>query len=369
MGLERVGTATSAMVRRSEVIFQSRGIAVMGIMQRFAMSKYSKRKRPAKSKNGEATACIFKSSQARLFVVAPQMNNTESQESEQLLLRDCTGFWSYSSLVTHVVDDILSLVKVLSEPANHAPLKAERALATDWYRQRQDADTEPRPAALPDSPQPPFARWNDPWKPTMQPELPRNDTPREFPFTSTCLVSALLRGSKSTRTGDVQLQPLSTPFYSDCLEYGMVVVNISNLEHVKYGIVAFPVCYMAQVDYYNEYGGWDPVEDDPPKKEPDIVLVDERPRVPLSILGYLRKYFSFMENDPKVLELQACALVDDPSVLDYIWPSYSQTPIEVEHLSPRWASIRIPGFAQIWIFITGYIIITVAVCIHAKAFG
>jgi hypothetical protein len=223
---------------------------------------------------------------------------------------------SPSSRVDNVVNDILSLVKVLSEPANRTPLEAERALATDWYRQRQHADTKPRPQALLDSPQPSFAVWEEKSKPIVQPELPPNDTPMEFPFTSTCLVSGLLRGSKSTRTGDVQLQPLSTPFYGDCLEYGMVLVDISNLERVKYGIVAFPVRYMAQVDYHDECGGWDPVEDDAPKKEPDSVLVDERPRVPLSILGYVRKYFPFWDDDPKVLELQACPHVDYASVFD-----------------------------------------------------
>lgn len=220
------------------------------------------------------------------------------------------------SRVENVVNDILSVVKILSEPANRALLEAERELATDWYRQRQHADTEPRPQALPDSPQPPFAGWKEKWKPIVQPKLSPNDTPMEFPSTSTCLVSGLLRSSKSTRTGDVQLQPLSTPFYGDCLEYGMVLVDISNLERVKYGIVAFPVCYMAQVDYHHEHGGWDPVEDDAPKEEPDIVLVAERPRVPLSILGYVRKYFPFWEDDPKVLELQACPYVDNASVLD-----------------------------------------------------
>ncbi|KAL1607876.1 hypothetical protein SLS60_002814 [Paraconiothyrium brasiliense] len=228
------------------------------------------------------------------------------------------------SRIENVVNDILSLVNVLSEPANQTPLEAERALATDWYLQRKDTNTEPRPAALADSPQPPFRGWKEEWKTIMQPELPRNDTAGEFPSTSACLVSGLLRGSKSTRTGDVQLQSLSTPFYGDCLEYGMVVVDISNLEHIKYGIVAFPVRYMAHVDYHSECGGWDPVEDDPPRKEPDIVLVDERPRVPLSILGYVCEYFPLRKDDPKVLELQAYPHVDDPSVLDYIWPSYLQ---------------------------------------------
>ncbi|KAF2686138.1 hypothetical protein K458DRAFT_387147 [Lentithecium fluviatile CBS 122367] len=267
--------------------------------------------------------CLYEKSQRSfLFYVVANVGPGGSTRPLAVAYRQGNDVSSKAqSRVWNVVNDILSLVKVLSEPANRALLEAELALATDWYRQPQHADTEPRSQALPDSPQPPFAGWREEWKPIWQPELPQNDAPREFPSTSTCLVSGLLRGSESTRTGDVQLQPLSTPFYGDCVEYGMVVVDISNLEHVKYGIVAFPVRYMADVYYHSLYPEWDPVEDEPPSKEPDKVLVDERPRVPLSILGYVRKYFPYWKDDPKVLELEACPHVDDPDVLDYIWPS------------------------------------------------
>ncbi|KAL4784603.1 hypothetical protein BJX76DRAFT_356838 [Aspergillus varians] len=67
------------------------------------------------------------------------------------------------------------------------------------------------------------------------------------------------------RPGDFQLQPLSTVFRGDCTEYGLVVLDISDLNSgVKYGIAAFPVRYMAEVSYRGEGFGWDPVEDPPP---------------------------------------------------------------------------------------------------------
>lgn len=218
------------------------------------------------------------------------------------------------SRLENLVTDIMSLLKVLSSSVNRAQIEAERARATDWYRQ-QDTDGEER-VPLPDSPQPPFRTWKDEWKPIWQPELPQSDVPREFPVTSTCLVSGLLEGNKSTRNADVQLQPPSTPFHADCLEYGMVVIDISDLDHVKYGIVSFPVRYMADVVYHSQYGEWDPVEDDPPRKEPDVVLAEDRSRKPLSILGYLSKYFPGMTDDPKVRELAAYSHVDESGVLD-----------------------------------------------------
>lgn len=221
------------------------------------------------------------------------------------------------SRVEHLVNETLFLVKALSEPVNSDAIVEERELAKKWYRDHEDAHKrQPRPAALPDTPQPPFKGWKDKWEPILQPELPYKGVPREFPAIAVCTLSSLIQANESTRIVDVQLELLSTPFYGNCLEYGAVVVDISNLQNVKYGIVAFPVCYMADVVYHSQYGGWDPVEDDPPQKEPDIVLVNERPRVFLSILDYLRKYFPFMEDDPKVLELQAYPCVDDPGVMD-----------------------------------------------------
>ncbi|KPM45093.1 hypothetical protein AK830_g1453 [Neonectria ditissima] len=232
------------------------------------------------------------------------------------------------SRVNHVVQDTLRLISILSEPANRAALEAERALAAAWYLHR---DTEQHPDELgqqcrpkvPDSPQPPFGIPKGHWPVEVQPELSWDNSLREIPFTSTCLLLGLLDDdvSSNTRPGDVQLQPLSTAFRGDCLEYGMVVLDISDLENVKYGIVAFPVSYMAEVFHQGEMMGWDPIEDPAPSEEPDVVLQQHRPRVPLSILWYLRKYFPYpcIEKDPNVLKLEDEPLVD-ASALNYIWP-------------------------------------------------
>ncbi|KAJ5317956.1 hypothetical protein N7508_002464 [Penicillium antarcticum] len=229
--------------------------------------------------------------------------------------------------VEHVVADTLARIEILSDPASRAGLEAERALAEDWYRRSQGGnkiESSERPS-IPDSPQPPFVVPDGSQrseKPQILPELPWYDNaPSEFPFTTACLLLGLLRedgnanatNSNSTRPGDVQLQPLSTVFRGDCTEYGLVVLDISDLDSgVKYGIVGFPVRYMAEVSYHSEEGGWDPVEDPPPKKEPDIVLISPRPRLPLSILQWLRKYFYYLNLDagPSVLRLEDRPLVD-----------------------------------------------------------
>lgn len=230
------------------------------------------------------------------------------------------------------ITDTLALLEILSDPASRAPLEAEKALAEAWYRRSQDVEDKSKRPSVPDMPQPPYVPYDkcDKWeRPKAQPELPRRDDAlSEFPFTTTCLSRGLLRNgahdtdanphvtnSSSTRPGDVYLQPLSTVFRGDCSEYGLVVVDISDFDSgVKYGIIAFPVRYIADVYYYNEAGGYDAVEDPPPKKEPDIVPISPRPRELLSVLQLLHKYNYHhcmdLEKDSIIFRLEDKPLVD-----------------------------------------------------------
>jgi hypothetical protein len=126
---------------------------------------------------------------------------------------------------------------------------------------------------------------------------------------------ALLRDTRDNRTrpSDVQFQPLSTLFRADCIEYGLVILDISDLDSgVKYGIVAFPMNYMAEVEYGGEMIGWDPVEDPQPEKEPDVVLADPRPRELLSISQWVSKhyYWSGLEKASCILKLEERPLAD-----------------------------------------------------------
>ncbi|KAI9035566.1 uncharacterized protein KD926_003226 [Aspergillus affinis] len=239
----------------------------------------------------------------------------------------------------HAVADIIAMIEILSDPANRAPLEVERALAEDWYR-RSQRDNEPevneRPS-VPDTPQPPFVMpnaycWG--WRAEQAQLLPEllwpDDGLTEFPFITTCLLLGLLRddrdgdtnttNSNSVRPGDVQLQPLSTIFRGDCKEYGLVILDISDLDNgVKYGIVAFDVHYMADVFCHGPDFDWNPNIDPPPEKEPDTVLHSLRPREPLSIVEWLRENYFSRAKDPRILRLKKISLVHR-SVLNYIWP-------------------------------------------------
>ncbi|CAG8897282.1 unnamed protein product [Penicillium egyptiacum] len=237
--------------------------------------------------------------------------------------------------VHHIVTDTLALIEILSDPANRAPLEAERALAEDWYRRSPGEPPIHERPSVPDTAQPPFKPWYRRREPIQQqPPLPwRDDALSQFPFTATCVLLTLLRDDRdcdATRPGDVQFQPLSTVFRADCTEYGLVVLDISDLDSgVKYGMVAFPVDYMAEVPSRQKFFSWDPVEDPQPEKEPDVVLMSPRPRVLLSIAQWVGKYYNWsgLEDHPSILRLDKRPLVD-AAALDC-------TPSEKARSTPR----------------------------------
>ncbi|KAJ5124022.1 uncharacterized protein N7515_007847 [Penicillium bovifimosum] len=254
-------------------------------------------------------------------------------------------FEASGARVHHMVTDTLALIEILSDPANRALLEAERALVEDWYRRSPHEPSVHERPSIPDTAQPPYVpSFEDEVPVQQQPRLPwREDTLSQFPFTATCVLLALLRddsAADATRPGDVQFQPLSTVFRADCTEYGLVVLDISELDSgVQYGIAAFPVHYMATVWDPDENIDWDPVEDDQPE-EVDIVLESSRPRVLLSIAQWIRKYYSLwgLEDHPGILRLEERPLADaaaldctsvhasaDGGILD-IWPPELEDP-------------------------------------------
>ncbi|KAJ5741262.1 hypothetical protein N7533_010671 [Penicillium manginii] len=194
--------------------------------------------------------------------------------------------------VEHMVADTLALIAILSDHANRAPLEAEKAIAEDWYRRSHEPPINERPS-VPDRPQPLYV---PPRKRRLRVEpltaLPwQDEAVRTFPFTATCVLLALQRGDHRywTRIGDVQFQPLSTLFRGDCKEYGLIVLDISDLNSgVNFRGTA-------------TRGGWDPVEDPPPAQEPDVVLEFPRPRELLSIVQWIGEYYHW--SDLKLLPI------------------------------------------------------------------
>jgi hypothetical protein len=135
------------------------------------------------------------------------------------------------------------------------------------------------------------------------PEQSKDVSPRdlEFPMTSACLHEGLKLGSDDPH---LKSQPLGTVFQDDNLEYGMVIVDISNFTTTgpSLGVVAFRTDHIALVPINGWTGQWDPVEDDPPLKEPVPTLQQHRPRIPFSLADYMSRFYRDYYSPPEERE-------------------------------------------------------------------
>lgn len=161
----------------------------------------------------------------------------------------------------------LRFIAAFSDTANRTALQGELALADAAYahhglappRSELPAGTDPR-IRLPSS------SW-------QHRELGRqlwNRAMVEFPFVMTCLVVSAGREC-NTRSARVTAEPLGRVYNDETLEYGMVVVDISDLDRISYGLVTFGVLLEASMF------------------QSESVLEPDRPRRPLSAREYLDK--------------------------------------------------------------------------------
>jgi hypothetical protein len=110
-----------------------------------------------------------------------------------------------------------------------------------------------------------------------------------FPFLSTCLLLGLSYDASHCETKRAQLEPLGTAYQDGIMGTGMVVIDISDLDSIRYGIVAFEIHHMAHIRLHPRIY-WDPAESIRPEDEPEEVLEEERLRIPLSAAEYMRKF-------------------------------------------------------------------------------
>ncbi|KAH7354248.1 hypothetical protein B0T11DRAFT_357585 [Plectosphaerella cucumerina] len=224
--------------------------------------------------------------------------------------------------VRHALDDAARTVAILTHPANRTALEAERAQALAWYASSDSRGARPE-VTVPDAPQPAFdmkykGHWPERIGKPDRPELPCRPDPCESPFTSTCLRLALTGDEiYHTRYGDVQEQPLGCVFRADRLEYGLVVIDISDLDDVRYGFVAPAVRYTADIA-----PGWDPVEDLPISHPPTPELERTSSRTPMTASGFMTK-FGLHETSLPLARLKPHRIVGKHA-LDHIWPASFQ---------------------------------------------
>ncbi|KAL0934821.1 uncharacterized protein CTRU02_209412 [Colletotrichum truncatum] len=230
--------------------------------------------------------------------------------------------------VRQVIQDCARAVDILTMPGNRAAIEAELSMAVAEYR---DGDnSEPQRVQVPDLPQPSLdnhAPWGGHPKVFEQPEQlespPWVDSSaiREFPFISLCLRLALNNEEDDSRArfDHVQERPLATIFPGNVLEYGAVVIDISDLDAVRYGIFGSRIRYVgAKGCSFGGTWGWDSVESDYSGPPPVLHLETARARTPLSAGAYMTK-FGLHETSDDLERLRKYGIVERRA-LNYIWP-------------------------------------------------
>ncbi|KAH8662573.1 hypothetical protein BX600DRAFT_437953 [Xylariales sp. PMI_506] len=123
------------------------------------------------------------------------------------------------------------IVNIFADRANHTAIRGELVLAVEYYI-RGDRVYCPESVELPDPSRirSPKSVRSQSWDQTGV---------AEFPFIATCLLQGVGFDAENKVTQLVRLEPLSTVYRDANTKWGMVVVDITNLDMVNYGIVGF----------------------------------------------------------------------------------------------------------------------------------
>lgn len=181
------------------------------------------------------------------------------------------------------------LSTMLADPSNRVALASELSLAADFYLDGPGRSADSSVHELPQISASEYLAQPDRDAPVYR-GFP------EFPFVSTCLMIA---GEMSSDCS-IRLQPLSTVFRDHNPSYGMVVFDISDLDQLRYGIVAFSVQPMVFVRSREMWHRWDEMGHEL-EGERELRVEENRPRTPLSAHEFAAKFGVEMTDDARVL--------------------------------------------------------------------
>jgi hypothetical protein len=112
----------------------------------------------------------------------------------------------------------LNILSIFSDKANRIPLQQELNFAQDFFK-------------------------NQATPPTKRPSLPRHDEPSEpcrFPFVTTCVVvGTVFDRHTATRAAMAHEEPYNLGFDQGDNNDGITVIDISDLDNVRYCFVQF----------------------------------------------------------------------------------------------------------------------------------
>lgn len=129
------------------------------------------------------------------------------------------------------------IITILSDRTNQTAIRAELALATPYYV-RAGKEYRPEPVELPENKNI-YRHPHDFKKPVWD-----HVSIREFPFVTACLLQGVAFDPFGERCYPAIPEPLGTVYHDTSLEWSMVVVNITELHEIRYGIAAFAAATM-----------------------------------------------------------------------------------------------------------------------------
>ena len=182
----------------------------------------------------------------------------------------------------------LQVIDILSDPGNRTAIRAELGLAIDFYKNDSDGLLVER-TELPEL----NRWWNDPTMDAKRSRAWHRQFP-EFPFISTCLLVGVGYDQSDGSKNNARTELLGTVYHDDSIEYGMVVVDISDLDDIRYGIVGFMVRQIVEIQDGAD-DDWDPCYDG---YEGVPTVEESRPRKPLSANEYMTRFHPNRFGDP-----------------------------------------------------------------------
>ncbi|PVH78319.1 hypothetical protein DL98DRAFT_635745 [Cadophora sp. DSE1049] len=211
-------------------------------------------------------------------------------------------------------------ITIFKNKSARVAIEGELALANKSYATNSDL---PAPIELPQE------------TTTRMPLLPRQiwdcDRIPEFPFIMACLLQGVAFDPLAGLTWNAYLEPFGTVYRDTLVGWGMVVIDITNLDEVSYGIVGFasaPMKFASSAEEVRrqirgstnngfdfETGG-------------EFRVVDEeRPRQFMSAAEYLAKKdevqneaFNILPEHENISDLLSTVPLVDSAALELIWP-------------------------------------------------
>lgn len=217
------------------------------------------------------------------------------------------------------------IVTIFSDPTNHATIRGELALADAYYARDGAREDRPPPVELPE-----LTRRN--------PADPRRFRPWDrtsvvpFPFIAASLLQGVAFDPQLGRGAPARPEPLATVYRDTDLEWGMVVVDITDLKRVRYGIVGFAVAMAKFVPSLEaERRPFHYTASFHFEEAPLRVMDEVRPRKAMSAAEYMAKFnynsADFYDASHHLNDMQALGSVPlvDSAALSLVWPSAEST--------------------------------------------